>query len=112
MEGTRRGRESTRKIFEKGARSGQRNARLHSEGIVQTGKRAAKFEDKIGKREECRILTECWKEKKKTIWRRKRERNQRNGYASEEVEILRAKGRWMNVELSKRDKDTDNQERR
>jgi hypothetical protein len=28
---------------------------------------------------------------------------QRNGYASEEVERLRAKGRWMNVEL--RDKD-------
>jgi hypothetical protein len=32
MEGTRRGRESARKIFEKGARSGQRNARLDSEG--------------------------------------------------------------------------------
>jgi hypothetical protein len=32
MEGTRRGRESTRKIFERGARSGQRNARLDSEG--------------------------------------------------------------------------------
>jgi hypothetical protein len=31
MEGTRRGRESVRKIFEMGARSGQRNARLHSE---------------------------------------------------------------------------------
>jgi hypothetical protein len=31
MEGIRRGRESTRKIFERGARSGQRNARLHSE---------------------------------------------------------------------------------
>ncbi|KAH0821370.1 hypothetical protein GEV33_001421 [Tenebrio molitor] len=37
---------------------------------------------------------------------------QRNGYASEEVERLRAKGRWMNVELSERDKDTDKQERR
>jgi hypothetical protein len=33
-------------------------------------------------------------------------------YASEEVERLRAKGRWMNVELSERDKDTDKQERR
>jgi hypothetical protein len=32
MEGTRRGRESARKIFEKGARSGQRNARLDSAG--------------------------------------------------------------------------------
>jgi hypothetical protein len=28
------------------------------------------------------------------------------------VERLRAKGRWMNVELSERDKDTDKQERR
>jgi hypothetical protein len=65
-------------------------------------------------REECRILTECWKEKKKKT-RRGREREkyyQRNGYASEEVEGLRAKGRWMNVELSERDKDTDKQERR
>jgi hypothetical protein len=35
MERTRRGRESARKIFERGARSGQRNARLHSEGRVQ-----------------------------------------------------------------------------
>jgi hypothetical protein len=34
MEGTRRGRESARKTFEKGARSGQRNARLDSEGRV------------------------------------------------------------------------------
>ncbi|KAJ3617217.1 hypothetical protein MTP99_007459 [Tenebrio molitor] len=33
---------------------------------------------------------------------------QRNGYASKEVERLRAKGRW----ISERDKDTDNQERR
>jgi hypothetical protein len=37
---------------------------------------------------------------------------QRNGYASKEVERLRVKGRWMNVELSERDKDTDKQERR
>jgi hypothetical protein len=35
MEGTRGDRESARKIFERGARSGQRNARLHSEGRVQ-----------------------------------------------------------------------------
>jgi hypothetical protein len=28
------------------------------------------------------------------------------------VERLRAKGRWMNVELSERDKDTDKQEKR
>jgi hypothetical protein len=35
MEGTGRGIESARKIFERGARSGQRNARLPSEGRVQ-----------------------------------------------------------------------------
>jgi hypothetical protein len=32
---------------------------------------------------------------------------QRNGCASEEVERLRAKGRWMNVEQNEREKDTD-----
>jgi hypothetical protein len=35
MEGTRRGRESARKIFERGARSGQRNAKLHGRGTVR-----------------------------------------------------------------------------
>jgi hypothetical protein len=39
---------------------------------VKGGKRAAKFENKMDGREECRILTECLKGKKKT--RRKRER--------------------------------------
>jgi hypothetical protein len=34
MEGTRRSRESARKIFERGARSGQRNARLRNEERV------------------------------------------------------------------------------
>jgi hypothetical protein len=34
-EGTRGGRESSRKIFEMDARSGQRNGRLHSERRVQ-----------------------------------------------------------------------------
>jgi hypothetical protein len=43
---------------------------------VKAGKRAAKVEDKIDGREECRsrILTECWREKEKTR-RRRRERN-------------------------------------
>jgi hypothetical protein len=35
MEGTRRGRESAGKIFKRGARSGERMTRLHSEGKVQ-----------------------------------------------------------------------------
>jgi hypothetical protein len=48
-------------------------------------------------------------EKRKRTRRRRRERErererekyyQRNGYASEEVERLRARERWMNVELS------------
>jgi hypothetical protein len=69
--------------------------------------RAAKFEDKMDGREECWILTECWREKKKNTEKEERKKYyQRNGYASEEVEKLRAKGRWMN------DKDTDMQERR
>jgi hypothetical protein len=37
---------------------------------------------------------------------------QRTWYASEEVERFRAKARWMNVELSERDKDTDKKEKR
>jgi hypothetical protein len=78
---------------------------------VKAGKRAAKFEDKMDGREECRELRECWRKKKKTRKRRReREREkyyQRNGYASEEVERLREED-----ELSKGDKDTDKQERR
>jgi hypothetical protein len=31
----------------------------------ESGKRAAKSEDKIGEREECRILSQCYREKKK-----------------------------------------------
>jgi hypothetical protein len=32
---------------------------------VKEGKRGTKFEDKVDGREECRKLTECWREKKK-----------------------------------------------
>jgi hypothetical protein len=70
MEGRRAGRETTRKIFEMGARSRQR--KLHSEKRVQE----EQAESENG-----------------------------NGCASEEVERLRAKRRWMNVEMSERDKD-------
>ncbi|KAH0808682.1 hypothetical protein GEV33_014108 [Tenebrio molitor] len=61
---------------------------------VKAGKRTTKFEDKIDGREKCRILTENWKEMR-TIRRRNRGREkyyQRNGYASEEMERLGAKG--------------------
>jgi hypothetical protein len=79
---------------------------------VKAGKKAAKFEEKMDRREECRILMECWREKKNTEKKERRKCYQRNGYGSEEVERLRTKGRWMNVELSERNKDTDKQERR
>jgi hypothetical protein len=59
-----------------------------------------------------RILTECWRKKKKKQKKERAKYYQRTGYASREVERLRTKGRWMNVELSERDKDTDKQERR
>jgi hypothetical protein len=76
---------------------------------MKAGQTAAKIEDKMGGREECRILTECWREKKKNT---ERGNTLRNGYSSEEVERLRAKGRWINVELNEGDKDTNKQERR
>jgi hypothetical protein len=50
---------------------------------------------------------ECARKRKKTERRGERKCYQRNRYASEEVERLRAKGRWMNVELSEKDKDTE-----
>jgi type IV secretory pathway VirJ component len=79
---------------------------------VKAGKRVAKFEDIMEGREECRILTKCWREKNMNTEKKKREKYYyRKGYANEEVERLRAKGRWMNVELSERDKDTAKQER-
>jgi hypothetical protein len=41
---------------------------------VKAGKRTAKFEDKMNGREECRILTECWREKKKNMEKKEREK--------------------------------------
>jgi hypothetical protein len=41
---------------------------------VKAVKRAAKFKEKMDGREECKILTECWREKKKKTLRRRRER--------------------------------------
>jgi hypothetical protein len=58
---------------------------------VKAGKRAAKFEDTMGGREECRILTECYRGKKKNADEKEREKYyRRNGYASEEVERVGA----------------------
>jgi hypothetical protein len=67
----------------------------------------------MGGKEECRILSKCYRIKKKNAYEKEREKyHRRNGYANEEVERMRAGGRWMSGELSKRDKDTDKQERR
>jgi hypothetical protein len=41
---------------------------------VKAVKRAAKFEEKMDGREECKILTECWREKKIKTLRRRKER--------------------------------------
>jgi hypothetical protein len=61
---------------------------------VKAGKRAAKFDDKMDGREECRILTNRMLERKENTEKKGREKYyQRNGYASEEVERLTAKGR-------------------
>jgi hypothetical protein len=60
--------------------------------IVKAGKRAAKFEDKMDEWEGCQILTECWREKKKTERKERGKCYLRSGYASEEVERLTAKG--------------------
>jgi hypothetical protein len=45
---------------------------------VKGGKRAAKFEDRMGERGECGILTEWYREKKKNAMRR-RERSTAGG---------------------------------
>jgi hypothetical protein len=80
MEGTGEGGESAREIFEMGARSGERNARIHSEGRVQeeqaeseSGKESSKVRGRMGEREEYRILSECYREKKKNADGRERE---------------------------------------
>jgi hypothetical protein len=80
---------------------------------VKAGKRAAKFEDRMGGRAEYRILTEYYRENKKNADEKERENYcRRNGYATEDVERVRAEGRWMCAKLSERDRDTDKQERR
>jgi hypothetical protein len=40
---------------------------------VKAGKRAAKFEDRMGGREQCRKLSECYREKKKDADAKERE---------------------------------------
>jgi hypothetical protein len=47
------------------AQSGIQEKRFEREGRSKAGKKEAKFEDRMGGREECRILSECYREKKK-----------------------------------------------
>jgi hypothetical protein len=76
MEEIKRSKASARKIFERGARSiEKRQVRYivredckRNRLRVKAEKRTTKFKDKMDRREECRILTECRREKKKT-WR-------------------------------------------
>jgi hypothetical protein len=42
---------------------------------VKAEKRGAKFEDKMDGREGCRILTECWREKKKNTEKKERKKH-------------------------------------
>jgi hypothetical protein len=81
MEEIKRSKASARKIFERGARSiEKRQVRYivredckRNRLRVKAEKRTTKFKDKMDRREECRILTECRREKKKT-WRGQGER--------------------------------------
>jgi hypothetical protein len=68
-DGRNKKRLNARKMFERGASSGQRNAR--NKLRVKAGKRAVKFVDKMDGREECRSNAG---EKRKKIRRRRRER--------------------------------------
>jgi hypothetical protein len=58
IEGTRGDREIARKIFEMGAKSGHRNARLHSEGRVQEEEAESEWE-----RERQSLRTKCMEDK-------------------------------------------------
>jgi hypothetical protein len=69
---------------------------------LKAGKRRAKFEDRMGGREECRIMTECYRKKKKNADEGEREVLQEEWVCHEEVERLKAEGRWMCAELSER----------
>jgi hypothetical protein len=50
--------------------------------------------------------------RKRTLIGEREKYYRRNGYASEAVERMSAKGRWMSAELDERDKETDKQEKR
>jgi hypothetical protein len=91
MEGTGGGGECAREIFEMGEADREipgylvREECKRSKLRVKAGKRAANFEDTMGGREECRILSECCRGKKRNSDANERKKyRRRNGYASEE----------------------------
>ncbi|KAH0818734.1 hypothetical protein GEV33_004057 [Tenebrio molitor] len=83
---------------------------------IEAGKRAIRFEERVIKRGECRILQECLKEKRKEIgkgvWKDREAYFERNVYAGAEIERMREGGRAMTDELVQRDRDAQVHERR
>jgi hypothetical protein len=82
---------------------------------VKAGNRTAKFEDKMDRKEDCRMLTECWREKKKNTEKKKSEK-----YVLPEKRVCQWRKKWKDWEqkengwmkLSERNKDTDRQVRK
>jgi hypothetical protein len=60
--------------------------------------------DGMLERKEKEHVVEGEREKEHVVEGEREKYYQRDGYAREEVKRLRAKGRWMNVELSERDR--------
>jgi hypothetical protein len=108
MEGTRRGRESARKIFERGARSGQSNTRVHSEGRVQE----EQAESESGK-ERCKVRRQNgWKGRVQDadgmVERKEKQQGEEREVLPEEQicqTISRKIKSKTKMELSERDKD-------
>jgi hypothetical protein len=63
---------------------------------VKAGKRTAKIEDKMDGREECRILTECWREKntEREILSKKRVYQGRSGKIDSKMKMDECKAEW------------------
>jgi hypothetical protein len=74
--------------------------------LSESGKESGKVCGQNGGKGKLQDTNRILKRKEKIMEKKEGEKYfQRNGCASEEVEMLRAKGRWMHVELSERHKD-------
>jgi hypothetical protein len=115
MEGTRRGRESARKIFERSARSGQSTTRVHNEGRVQE----EQAESESGK-ERCKVrrqngLKGRVQDADGMVERKEKQQGEEREVLPEEQicqTISRKIKSKTKMEMSERDKDIDKQERR